>query len=348
MTATKIDRQECACTPDYFCTACINKAEWLLEKGYFWNMRLDLIRTEDDNGEIENPVWGLTRNKFVSLDIPPREALLKADRESVFFSSSINQILAWRGVGKTNFALAVAGAMATGGKFLDFEAPRAVRTLYLDGELPDAQLQERARLLTAPTDQLVLISADQTGPLNLRKDEHWEKLKLAIHAHGAEAIVLDSLSTLFRMEANEERDQLLLQERLQELRQMKLCVITLHHLGKTGLQRGHSRNDDILDVQMQLTQPKDWEPGDGLCFELDYKKVRHSARLAQGFTVTLDQDGRWHKAVSEIEDRVKALLEQEKSVRQIAAALDIDRSKVHRIVKKLGLQNLNNSKRGDQ
>jgi hypothetical protein len=121
---------------------------------------------------------------------------------------------------------------------------------------------------------------------------------------------------------------------------MKLCVITLHHLGKAGLQRGHSRNDDILDVQIQLTQPKGWEAGDGLCFELEYKKVRHGARLPQGFVVSLS-DGRWVCDAAEMDTRVKALLEDGKSVRQIAAALDIDKNKVHRIQKKLGLQKLN-------
>jgi putative DNA primase/helicase len=152
------------------------------------------------------------------MEIPPREPLLVTSGETVLYSSSINQILAWRGVGKTNFALALAGALASGGRLLDFNATRPTRTLYLDGELPDSQLQERARLLTAPTDNLVLISADQTGPLNLRKEEHWEMLKTAIAAHGSEVVVLDSLSTLFRQEMNEERELLVLQERLQELR----------------------------------------------------------------------------------------------------------------------------------
>jgi hypothetical protein len=40
------DRTRCACTPDCFCTACIRKVESLMERGYFWNMRLDLIETK--------------------------------------------------------------------------------------------------------------------------------------------------------------------------------------------------------------------------------------------------------------------------------------------------------------
>jgi hypothetical protein len=333
----------CACTPDFFCNACIWKVDWLIEKGYFWNMRLDLIPVQYGDGtEVENPIWGLTRNKFVGLQIPPRESLLTTRGETVLYSSSINQILAWRGVGKTNFALALAGALATGGQILDFKANRPLRTLYLDGELPDAQLQERARMLTAPTDNLVLISADQTGPLNLRKEEHWEQLKIAIAAHGAQVVFLDSLSTLFRQEMNEEKEQLVLQERLQELRAMKLCVVTLHHLGKAGLQRGHSRNDDILDLQIQLNQPRGWEPGDGLCFELEYKKVRHGARLPQGFVVSL-RDGRWIQDAAETEGQIQSMLEAGKSVRAIAAALDIPKSTVHRTQKRLGLAKLNAS-----
>ena len=81
-------------------------------------MRLDLIPVQYEDGtEVENPIWGLTRNKFVGLQIPPRESLLTTHGETVLYSSSINQILAWRGVGKTNFALALAGALLQAVRF---------------------------------------------------------------------------------------------------------------------------------------------------------------------------------------------------------------------------------------
>jgi hypothetical protein len=61
----------------------------------------------------------------------------------------------------------------------------------------------------------------------------------------------------------------------------------LHHAGKSGAQRGISRNDDLLDVQIDLRMVEGWEPGENLMFELTYSKVRHSASF-QSQTVALE------------------------------------------------------------
>ena len=48
-----------------------------------------------------------------------------------------------RGVGKTNLALSMAYAVASGGPVLKWTAPTAKRVLYIDGEMPIDTLQER-------------------------------------------------------------------------------------------------------------------------------------------------------------------------------------------------------------
>jgi AAA domain len=83
-------------------------------------------------------------------DIPVRNTVLAENGSTVFYESSVNQILAGRGVGKTNFALGLADAMAGGTGILNFKADRPRRILYVDGELPLKQLQERVESMIRP------------------------------------------------------------------------------------------------------------------------------------------------------------------------------------------------------
>ena len=69
---------------------------------------------------------------FIRLEIPPRDVLLSPWLES----ASLAMIYAARGVGKTHFAMNIAHALATGGRFLKWQAAKAVPVLYIDGEMP--------------------------------------------------------------------------------------------------------------------------------------------------------------------------------------------------------------------
>jgi hypothetical protein len=59
---------------------------------------------------------------------------------------------AWRGIGKTHFALGVAYAVASGGGFLKWKADKPRRVLYIDGEMPGAQIKERLAAIIASPD----------------------------------------------------------------------------------------------------------------------------------------------------------------------------------------------------
>lgn len=95
----------------------------------------EIVTYRDGKGGVFRK-WGMDRDKFLALEIPEREPLLVTQGGTVLYSSSINQILAWRGVGKTMFALAMAGALASGERFLDFTPTRPARVVYVDGEFP--------------------------------------------------------------------------------------------------------------------------------------------------------------------------------------------------------------------
>lgn len=300
--------------------------------------------------EDDEPMWGVTADEAIlkldELGEPTPYLVVTCkeggDDQVVFTASSVNQIYAFRGLGKTNLALGLAACFATGGALLDFRATK-VRVVYVDGELPIRQLYKRAKLFGLTKDVL-LISPENRAKrqsIDLTKAAHMGQLLRSVDHHiggqGADGVViLDSQATLMTGDAlksdfHEHRRAL-----LNELRWRGLCVIEMHHSGKNvESQRGSSKNDDLLDVQIQLTPSAGWEPGMGLKFDWNYVKVRHNALYPEnGFTVAL-QDGQWVKRISDEQLAVEGLLQEGKSLRKISHELDLSLSKVQRLKGKI-------------
>src|SRR4051812_43988592 len=89
----------------------------------------------------------LTLEDFFSLAIKPREVLLSP----IIPEKGLAMLYAARGTGKTHVALGIAFAVASGGEFLRWQAPRPRRVLLVDGEMPAAALQERIATIVATT-----------------------------------------------------------------------------------------------------------------------------------------------------------------------------------------------------
>ena len=75
--------------------------------------------------------------------LPPRDYLLG----NVFCTTSRWLIFGDTGVGKTLFAMSMAGAMASGNAFLVWDRQRQARVMYLDGEMPAETFKERMQLI---------------------------------------------------------------------------------------------------------------------------------------------------------------------------------------------------------
>jgi hypothetical protein len=280
----------------------------------------------------------ISASDLCAKDLPPRKAVMSEGDAPLFYEKSVNQILAWRGVGKTCFALGLAGAIASGGGILDFVTDRPRRVLYLDGELPQEQLQERARSLIPAScrDSIQLFSPEMIAPprsLNLITNGDANNLMRLVEKGNIEVLFIDSQSTTMGGDTNKTEFQEARQQLLMQLRWAGLTVIEMHHVGKEGKQRGLSRNDDILDVQMHLKKTPDWEPEDGLQFELVYEKVRHAARLESGYVVSLT-DGQWLKRPSDDIQAVADMLKKRIDIKKIMKELKCSRSKFYRLQKK--------------
>jgi RecA-family ATPase len=90
------------------------------------------------------------------------------------------------GVGKTLFALELAGAVASGKPFLAWEGIRRARVMYLDGEMPAETFKERMQLVADPYgsslelfgyNRDVLVEGEMP-PLNTEAGEKWLRKEL--------------------------------------------------------------------------------------------------------------------------------------------------------------------------
>ena len=192
---------------------------------------------------------------FLTTQFPPREMVLSP----ILPSQGLAMLYSRRGVGKTYLTLGIAHAVARGGSFLRWSAPRPRRVLFVDGELPAPVLQQRLRAIVAGLpdteqalpnpDSLKIITPDlQRGAMpdiaTPRRQAMIESL-----LNGGDLLVLDNLSCLARSgKENEGESWMPVQDWALRLRQQGVCVLFLHHAGKGGQQRGTSRREDLLDT----------------------------------------------------------------------------------------------------
>ena len=170
--------------------------------------------------------------------IPPREMLLSP----IIPSQSLSMLYAKRGIGKTFLGLGIAHAIASGTKFLRWEAPIPRGVLYVDGELPGRLLQERYRLVSgdAPSSNLRFISPDfQDGTIPDLASREGQAL-IEAHLDGVSLVILDNLSCLVRsVKENEGEGWLPIQGWALELRRKGISELFLPPRGETGHATGY-------------------------------------------------------------------------------------------------------------
>ncbi len=112
----------------------------------------------------------LLLSAWLTRELPLRDYLLG----NVFCTTSRWLIFGDTGVGKTLFAVSMAGAIAAAASFLGWEGKRRARVMYLDGEMPAETFKERMQLIAAEFgDDLAIfgynrdvLDPDEMPPLN--------------------------------------------------------------------------------------------------------------------------------------------------------------------------------------
>jgi len=250
-------------------------------------------------------------------------------------------LYALRGVGKTTFALETGHAVASGGQFLGWKAPKPRNVVLLDGEMPAPLLQKRLRGIIDANGgrmdlpfHLITPDMQNEGMLNLSDVSHQEALEK--HLEGADLIIVDNIATLCRGGRENDSDSWLpVQQWAITQRARGRSVLFIHHAGKSGQQRGTSAREDVLDTVIELKLPDD--PSLGAVFEVHFKKHRDfQGEAAKGFKASLktDADGKFSWVTEPLQsgtlERVVALAREGLSQKEMAEALGVNKSTISR------------------
>ena len=278
--------------------------------------------------------------ELVKMELPPRKNLMNPWLPE----QGLCMIHAPRGIGKTFLSLNIAYAIAAGIPFLRWEVPEPKGVLYLDGEMPASTIQERLGIimkhgkpLQAPF-QIVNpdLQPDREPMPNLATKEGQEAIDRLV-TDEIKLIVVDNLSCLAHGgKENDAESWSLLQTWGLKHRAQGRSVLFIHHSGKTGLQRGTSRREDVLDTVIKLQLPVDTSKNTGARFQIIFEKNRQFyGDDAEPFEVAL-VDGEWLMSSVEGSTYRQVVKLKKEGLRppEIAKELNIHRSSVSRHIQK--------------
>lgn len=289
------------------------------------------------------PLQALDAHALALMQFKVREVILSP----ILHTQDLTMIYAARGIGKTHFAISMAYAIATGGTFAKWQAPKPRKVLYLDGELPGSVMQQRM-LMHCPDVEpepgyLRIFTPDLLPDERALPDLSTYDGQDAVNDMilDAEVVVVDNLSAWARSgRENESESWLTMSAWIQGLRRRGIAVILIHHAGKGGDQRGTSKREDLLDVVIKLSRPMDYDPSQGAVFVAEFTKGRNlTGTDAESLELELggDEDRaiwKWRTVEASTYDRVVALSKEGLKPGEICAELDINKSSVSRHLRK--------------
>jgi KaiC/GvpD/RAD55 family RecA-like ATPase len=250
------------------------------------------VRDDTRNLDALFPVYDLEaktidHHDVLTANIPQRTPLLILDGVPMLFSESITEMFAWRGTGKTVFALGLGYHLAAGKDFLGMSIPSAAKVLYVEGELPAGQLKERMKQLSSgldiPKGNFTMFSKSlqqrdrDQAPVTIKTEEGRLAVEAKIAEHDATVVIFDSITSLAKISTNNEDNWIPITEWFVDLRCKGICVIYLQQSGKNFEQRGHSASEDPIDLAMKLTKTGG-NPGSA-AFDITFPKVREEGHL---------------------------------------------------------------------
>jgi RecA-family ATPase len=227
-------------------------------------------QSESTNGQedltwSESLVLGMcTSSQLLTLDIPPRVAILG----DWLFEGDLGFIFAQRGVGKTWLALDIAHGIAQLKDVGPWETQAQRKCLYLDGEMPPADIKKRDYALGKAAENLTYVNHEilfeRTGKVMNLADKDFQRTVLErCKQDNFSVLFLDNLSCLASgVNENDPMDWEKLLPWLLELRRAHITVIFIAHAGRNNQMRGHSKREDPafwiirLDAPLEVNETK--------------------------------------------------------------------------------------------
>lgn len=280
---------------------------------------------------------------FQKLDIPPRKEFFVPWLKG----ASIGQVAGWRGTGKTNWVLSALGAGTRGENFGPWRCTGGFRAGFIDGELPPSELKERASVFAGEgNDNLWIFSDAYASQLGLPRaslcNPDWRsEMKSIFIEKRLEVVVFDNIASLAPgLDENARKDWDPINQWFLDLRFKNITSLFLHHVGKTGTQRGTSAREDNLDFSILLAPPGDYQPEDGARFVVHFSKsrvVHADLQLIQDFEFKSmpDETGRmiwtWAPVKQQSRTAILEMLDQGVKQNDVAGAIGVTKGYVSKV-----------------
>ena len=195
---------------------------------------------------------------------------------------SITLVTGFRGIGKTWFGLGVAKAISTGTSFGPWECKDEAKVLYIDGELPLSDMQDRiAGMGIDLKNENIRFYLDSFAEINdyprpnLGNPDWREKMLKIFLKEKFDVVFYDNISALTPgVEENKGELWDPISEWLKTCRHRGTSSFLLHHPGKAGDQRGTSKREDNIATSIVLGKPNNYVQDDGARFEIEFTKKR--------------------------------------------------------------------------
>lgn len=249
-----------------------------------------------NNGAYRN--LGVDANALCSMEFPELEYCLKP----WLHVGSLSLLWAMRGAGKTHMAISISHAIATGGSFLCWSAPKPRRVCYLDGEIGKRGMSTWLKEVVSSASEIgsgrfkfVTLEESKSGIIWNLADPQCQPIYTEI-IEDAEFIVVDNLATVMKpagrgLQSDVEQWASVQQWALQQRAKGK-SILFLHHAGKSGEQRGTSTKEDVMDIVIGLRRDADYDPENGIDCALNFDKARYIyGSDAQSLRVKLASNG---------------------------------------------------------
>lgn len=227
----------------------------------------------------------------VAVDLPARLLLSTADwlaREipepdylmgQVVSTTSRAILVAPTGLGKTNFAMAMAIAASNGQDFLHWKCPRPSRCLYIDGEMSKRLLKQRivdaVRRAGRIPGELFFLSRDEMENMNpLDTIEGQAFVDEAIRRiGGADFLVADNIQSLISGDMKEEEGWANTLPWVKSLTRRGIGQLWIHHTGHDETKAyGTSTRQWQMDTVILLKRAE--RPDADIAFDMSFKKAR--------------------------------------------------------------------------
>lgn len=302
-----------------------------------------------------------TTREFAAKQFPPVEQLLvvKDSGSLVLSHPASGEIHAFRGVGKTNFTLGLLDAVARGGDWLCYTAPKARTVLYIDGEMDGSDLQESLNTLAEENENFKVLAVaaqpDYFLPSIVLPDAlAWYEEQ--IETAKAEVVVFDNFSALANIGTNDEDSWLVWVQWQRKMRNLGITVIYLGHDGKGKMQRGHSKAEDFLTWVIHLTWQNGYKGSEGLRLRMEFEKARKPVKEMSRLDIELsnnewawavakDDTTKMGRPITEENEQKKILVLEDKKVnpkmseRALAAKHGVSKTQVHNWLAEYQAQN---------